>query len=428
MPEPRLLGESFQSYHAPYQSPDSLDELSAVAVRGDSLTLMEAISLAFLHNPTLAAFSYEIRAAEARTLQAGLYPNPELEFELEEFGGSRELSGFGGSEIVGVLSQTILLGGKRYKSIRAAVLESDLISWDYESGRLDVLTEVRQAFTEVLAAQERIRLNEELLHLSEQLLQTILVRVEAGKISPAEASRERVTLANTRLEFERSRRQLEAARQRLAATWGSSSSQFSTVVGQLDTLVSIPEIKKLSPLLAQNPDLARYSTALKQQEAMIALEDARRIPDPTIRSGMKYLNEVDDNTFIVGLSIPLPLSDRNQGARQEARYRLVQTQKQKQVTELALNTALTQSYQNLRNSENEVISLRDQILPEAVNAYQVINEGYLQGRFDFLDVLDAQRTLFEARGQYLRALSDFHRFIAEIERLIGQDISSINQS
>lgn len=418
MPEPRPLGKEYQSYQAPAELP----EFDAAR---DSVTLEEALSLALLHNPTLAAFSYEIRAAEARTVQAGLYPNPELEFELEEFGGSRELSGFGGSELVGVVSQTILLGGKRYKSMKAAALESDLISWDYESARLDVFTEVRQAFTEVLAAQERVKLNEELLQLSEQLLKSILQRVEAGKISPAEASRARVTLANTRVELERARRQLEAASQRLAATWGSQSPRYGAVIGDLDTLVSIPAFEKLIPLLEQNPDLARYSTALKQQQALIKLEDARRIPDPTIRGGMKYLNEVNDNAFIVGLSIPLPLTDRNQGARREARYRLAQTQQRQRATGVALNAALTQTYQNLQSVANEVNSLRGQILPEAENAYQVINEGYLQGRFNFLDVLDAQRTLFEARGQYLRALEDYHTAIADLERLIAQEINTV---
>jgi cobalt-zinc-cadmium efflux system outer membrane protein len=425
MPEPRPLAEDYESYIAPERLDKTDTAYNDQKAPGDTITLAQALSLALLHNPSLAAFSYEIRAAEARTLQAGLYPNPELEFELEEFAGSRELSGLGSSEITGALSQTILLGGKRYKSMKAAALESDLISWDYESARLDVFTEVRQAFIKVLAAQERVKLNEELLRLSEQLLKSILQRVEAGRISPAEASRARVTLANTRVELERARRELEAARQRLAAAWGSDSPFYNAVTGELDTLVLIPAFEKLIPLLEQNPDLARYFTASEQAQAVIDLEDALRIPDPTIRGGVKRLNEIDDNAFVVGLSIPIPLTDRNQGSRQEARFRLAQTQNQQRATKVALNVALTQTYQDLQSTENEIISLRKQILPESENAYRVINEGYLQGRFDFLDVLDAQRTLFESRGQYLSALTDFHQTVIEIERLVSQEINTI---
>ena len=81
----------------------------------------------------------------------------------------------------------------------------------------------------------------------------------------------------------------------------------------------------------------------------------------------------------------------------------------------------------LQSSYKEASTLKDHILPEAQKAYNVINDGYLMGRFDFLDVLDAQRTLFEARGQYLRALTDFHIITAEIERLIAQDLKTVQQ-
>ena len=425
IPEPRPLTRDYKSAATPIQQGKADTSAFSDQNTPEVMTLPQALALALLQNPELAAFSFEIRAAEARALQAGLYPNPEIDVELENFAGSGALSGFGGTETTVSLSQSILLGGKRAKAAEAAALEGDLAAWDYESKRLDVFTNVRRAFLTVLAAQQRVSLNEELTELSDQLLKTITERVEAGKTSPAEISRARVILSATQVELARSRREFIASRQQLAATWGERTANFSRVTGALDTLIRIPSADKLRALLPQNPDLARFAAALKQRQAVIALEDARRIPDPTISGGVRRLSESDDNAFVVGLSIPLPFSDKNQGARQEARIRLAQTLKTKQAVETQLNAALSQAYQRLSSANNETNILKNEILPEARKAYQTINEGYLQGRFDFLDVLDAQRTLFEARGQFLQALTDFHISTTEIERLISQEINTI---
>jgi cobalt-zinc-cadmium efflux system outer membrane protein len=425
LPEPRPLTEDYEWY-IPLAQPEKADTASYSSENPVGIiTLPQALSLALLQNPELWTFSYEIRAAEARALQASLYPNPEMGIELENFAGSGAFSGIGELETTLLLGQSILLGGKRGKAVRAAALESDLAAWDYESARLDVFTQVRQAFVEVIAAQQRVALNEELVQLAEQLLQTINQRVKAGKVSPAELSRAQVRLSAQRVELVRARRELKIARQRLSAAWGSHTATFIKAAGTLDTLFSIPEQVKLRSLLRQNPGLARFETALKQRQAVIALEDAQRIPDPTISGGVKRLNGSDDNAIVAGVSIPLPLSDRNQGARQEARIRLSQTLREKQAVEVQLNTALSQAYSALQSVYNEATALRDQILPEAQKAFETINDGYLQGRFGFLDVLDAQRTLFEARGQYLRALTDFHIITAEIECLISQEINRV---
>ncbi|MHC4728590.1 MAG: TolC family protein, partial [Planctomycetota bacterium] len=387
LPEPLPLTEDYDRYLPPAK-PEAMDTASYSRENpAGVITLRQALFLALLQNPALAAFSYEIRAAEARALQASLYPNPEVGIELENFAGSGLFIGTGEMETTLSLGQSILLGGKRGKAVRAAALKSDLAAWDYESARLEMFTEVRQTFVEVISAQQRVELNEELVQLAEQLLQTINQRVKAGKVSPAELSRAQVRLSTQRVELERARRELEAARMRLTAAWGSQTATFTQAVGTLDTLFTIPEQAKLQSLLRQNPDLARFETALKQRQAVIALEDAQRIPDPTISGGVRRLNGTGDNAVVAGVSIPLPLSGRNQGAREEARIRLSQTLREKQAVEVQLNAALSQAYSSLQSVLNEATTLRDQILPEAQKAFETINEGYLQGRFNFLDVL-----------------------------------------
>lgn len=386
------------------------------------LAFDQALEVAFKHNAALGAAIVEIRAAEARTLQAGLYPNPQIDIELENLAGSGPFTGFGGMESTVAFSQPILLGGKRYKQVKKAALLSDLAAWEAARKSLDLYAEVHNAFNKLLITQEDIVLKSELVQLSEKLLETISERVRAGKVSAAEASRAQVVLAQNKIALEQARRLLTSVRQQLAATWGSRNAHFSKAVGEYDILFSLPPEDSLQIRLSQNPDIARFETALKQRQAAIALEDAQAIPDPTVSGGVRHLNESGDVAFVVGVSIPIPLSNRNQGSRAEARYNLAKTQKEQQSILVNLSAELSEAYNLFQSIKTEALMLKEQIIPQAETAYQRINEGYLQGRFDFLDVLDAQRTLFESKDRYLHALREFHETVVHIERLIAQKI------
>jgi len=266
----------------------------------------------------------------------------------------------------------------------------------------------------------------ELLTLAEAFVKTIQRQVEAGKISPAELSRAQVELSMANIEVERARRELEAARQRLAATWGSTSPAFKEAKGVFRIPHAIPSFNELMTFIKDNPDIARWTTEIAQRHAVWELEKAKRIPDPTVSGGFRHLNESSDNAFVVGLSIPIPFFNRNQGAVQEAEYRLKQTEVQRRSVATTISTILAENYQSVSALFSEVSTLKDKIIPSAQNAFDIISEGYLLGKFTSLDVLDAQRTLFETRIRFLRSLNDLHQTVAEIERLIGRSLADIN--
>jgi cobalt-zinc-cadmium efflux system outer membrane protein len=389
------------------------------------LTLLQAQTLAMQHNPQLAAFGWEVRAGEARTRQAGLSPNPELEIEVEDFAGSGELRGFQSAEITIHLSQLIELAGKRRKRARVAAFERDLAAWDYEATRLDVLTEVTQAFVGVLSAQERVALNAELVRLGEQVFSTVAERVKAGKVSPVEETRARVELSTSRIALERAQRDLEAARKRLVATWGGSTPVFASANGTLDTIAAIPPAEQLFARLGQNPELARWVTEIAQRQAAVELAGAKRIPDPTLAGGVRHARETGDNALLMSVSLPLPVFDRNQGGFLEARYQLAKAGEERRVAEVQGRAALAEAYAALSSALAEATVLKNEALPGAQQAFEAAREGYRQGKFGFLDVLDAQRTLFEARGQYIETLAAYHQAVAEIERLIGERLDAV---
>ena len=427
-PEPRPLGQDIPSYRPPPQPPDTVPPARAVTNPTGVLTLAPAQALALLQHPRLAAFGWEVRAGEARTLQASLPPNPEGEIEVEDFAGSGELQGFRGTEITIHLRQLIELAGKRQKRTRAAALERDLVAWDYEAARIEVLTQVTQAFVEVLSAQERLRLNLDLVRLAEQVLRTAADRVRAGKVSPVEETRAQVALSTSRIALERTQRELDAARERLVVTWGGRTPAFDSAEGTLEPIAAIPSAARLAERIAQNPDIARWATEMTQRQAALDLAGARRIPDPTIGGGFRHARETGDNSLVMTFSIPLPVFDRNQGGVLEARYRLAKVEEERRAAEVQVRTALAEAYGALASAFVEAMRLHNEVLPGAQQAFDAISEGYRQGKFGFLEVLDAQRTLFESRGRYLEVLAAYHKAVAEVERLIGEPLGAVSDT
>ena len=419
--EARPLGRDLTISKPPIHVP-TVEESPQLQEPTGTINLRQVLTLALTHNPDLKAFSWAVRAGEAKTLQAGLRPNPELETEIEEFGGSGDLSGFSAIETTIQLGVPIDLGGVRRKQRQIAGLEAELAGWNYETARLDVLTQVNRAFIDVLAAQKVVTLNEELVRLAEQVFNTAKAQVEAGKVSPVQQLRTQVELVNSRIALEASKRGLEGARFVLAATWGSTSPTFEKVEGQFEMAKPIPTVEQLANRIFQNPNIARWTVEIAHRSAAIQLKRSRRVPDLSIDGGMKHLSESGDVAFILGLSLPLPLFDRNQGAIREAEYNLAKAFEERKSAEVTVRTALATAYSALSAVASTVSSLKNEVLPSAQGTFDAVTEGYRIGKFDFLEMLDAQRTLFDVKGSYIDALAKYHRAVADVERLVGEPL------
>ncbi|OAI06961.1 MULTISPECIES: TolC family protein [Methylomonas] len=387
-----------------------------------SLVLSQALALALTQNPELSAFSWESRAQEAATLQAGLFPNPTFNANAANF-GNQVIKGFDGDVVTLELSQLIELGGKRAARMEAASLTKQLADWDYETKRADVLTQVTQAFIDVLAAQQRLTLTQQIHELANQTTVTTSARVQAGKVSPVEETKAKVARASVQIELMRAQKELEAARKRLAAGWGSTTPRFEMVSGNLESIQAPASLDSLAQRLSKNPDLARWATEITQRQALITMEKSKAIPDVTATVGASKYLMPNDYALVVGFSVPLPVFDRNQGRVQEAEHRLTKAEDELRSTEVRIATALNTAYQALDTAHSEIITLQQDILPGAQSAYDAAREGYRLGKFSFMDVLDAQRTLFGAKNQYLLALAEYHKSVANVERLVGSNMN-----
>ncbi len=382
------------------------------------LSLRDALVLSLKGNPELAAFSQEVRAIEAAVLQAGVLPNPVLEIGADNLANARKAEA-GDRALSLQIGQLIELGGKRAARIQLAEIGRDIASWDYEAKRIEVVSRVAQRFVDVLAAQSRQALADESVGLAQQVAEAVAKRVQAGKVSPVEETKARLTLASVEVELEQAKRELSAARSALGALWGEPYPRFQKAIGDLAKPVPLPSYEALAGRVRNNPELARWRTEISRRQARVEAERAKAVPDVTVSAGVSRFSQFDDRAFMVGIAIPIPVFDRNRGGILEASRRLEKSSDERRTVEIRLVTELAQAYQRLAAIDKEIQALRTTLLPGAQSAFDAATKGYQLGKFSFLDVLDAQRTLFQIRTQNLRALADYQRGVSEIERLVG---------
>ena len=385
---------------------------------GEPITLAHALALALERSPQLAAFSWDIRAAEARILQAKLVPNPEISYDGEDFTRAGVRSATESMQNTLVLSQLIELGGKRSSRVWEAQFDRRAAEWDYQVKRLEVLKSTSLAFIDVLSGQRKVLLAEENVQLTERGIPVTQKRVEAGKASNVELIRTNTEAATARIGLTEARHDLEAARVNLAAQWGAKMATFPSVTGDMEQLRPIPSLESLKAKLQTNPELAKWTTERQKREATLSLARAEGHPDLTINAGPRLLGASRaDMTLVAGFSIPLPLWNRNQGKIAEAEANVAKTSDERAAAEAGAYAELNEAYQTLGRAAEEVRILRDTVLPGAKSAVDQITEGYATGRFSQLEVLDAQRSYIETRSQYVRALSDFQKAAAQIDAL-----------
>ncbi|MBY0274072.1 TolC family protein, partial [Candidatus Binatia bacterium] len=370
----------------------------------------------------LASQAARVRAAEGREIQAGLLPNPEIGFRTEDIGVSGQTRGIDQAEMTLELGQLIELGGKRAARLELASRGRDIAAWDREIARIDVLARTADAYTGVLVAQEEVVLAEEGVRLAREVVATVTMRVQAGSSSSVELTKAEVAEASARVEMSEARHGLEIARRELAANWGSTTPRFTRAVGDLGRLTPEPPLEQLEARIDASPTVARWTTELLERQAAVDVERARAVPDVTARGGYRRLFDPDENTFVVGITVPLPVLNRNQGSILEAEHRVEQARSDQAATRLRVLAAIDDAHHALITARAQIATLDADVLPGAKKAFAALNDGYREGRFAYLEVLDAQRTLITAREQRVRALGDYRRAVVTLERLLGEPL------
>ena len=415
-PPARPLAADIPTFEVPRSPADARP--AKVEPQGD-LSLTKALALALLHNPQLEAYGWQLRGSEAAILQSHLRPNPMVGLKVENFGGTAPLNRFEGSMTTLRISQAIELGGKRMRRTHLAEKERVRSAWDYERERLRVIGEVGRRFVEVLADQEDLKLARQAAKLATDLYDIVKDRYAQGVSAGVELDRALVQVSVRSIEVEQQAQGLKASKQRLAATWGSGSVRFGACVGELTEVQRLPSREGLIAQLKDNPDIARWSAEIALREAAVDLSRARAIPNLTVGGGLRRFNATDENAYVFELGLPLPLTDRNQGRRRQARYELERAKALKRDAETTVYSRLGELYYGLSAHHHAVTTLRDQTLRAARSAFDTAHKAYREGVTDYINVLDAERTLIDTQYQHVASLSEYHQTIIALESLLG---------
>lgn len=405
----------------------SANARSEIAEPTGPLTLAQAVALALARSPELEAFDWDMRAADARVVQAGAFPNPEFAAETEDFGGKGDRRGFRAADTTLTISQLIELGFKRSHRIAAADQEKLLAVRDYDAKRLDVVSATSKAFIDVLAMQSRVEFADNTANLGARMLNTAVERVKAGRASPLEESRSRVVQSTSRLELERSKRALDTARKQLAHMWGASIPSFTRADGRLDEIAPVPDVNELLRRIDASPDVARWTNEIELRQANVRIEQSKAIPDVTLQGGIRRFADTDDNAYVAGFSIPLPVFNTNRGGVAEAGAKLNRAHVEQRTARLRLEGEARAAHNAMTLAASEMEAMNQDIVPGAEQAFTAAQESYRLGRSDFLDLLDAQRTLAETKARLIDTFSEYQKAKIDIERLGSSSATNARQ-
>lgn len=392
-------------------------EHAVASANTEPLTLESALAQALANHPDLRAGQAELNAAAALVRQAGALPNPELATLMEDT--RRE------TRVTTVqLNQAIELGGKRDARVRAAQLAEQQAALDLTWRRVGVQARLCQAFHGLAIAQARSGLGSALLALAMRAQDIAERRVAAGKAAPIEVVKAKLAVSQAKATISSAQGEERAARQRLAQAMGMPAGLLAVPVDvDLDVdLASLPALSAwddLPALVEGGHAVRRARLEVARLQALADEERARATPDLTLTAGVKRDEQLKLNQPVLGVALSLPLLDRRQGAYEAAVHKVARSEAELGAARASLLAQAIEALEELRAALAEAEALRSDILPGAQQALDVATKGYEQGKFSFLDVLDAQRTYIEARHQSLTSAEAAYRAEARLIELLG---------
>ena len=385
----------------------------------DPLSLATAIQLALETNPEIRAASGRVEAAAGRADQASAWANPELEIGAEDW-PVRGGHGFSGAKRTVGIAQPLPFPGKRSLDRQIGRAGVKLSEAELLVRRTELVRDVRIGFFRVLAGERLVEVSAELVAAAESSAATARKRVEAGAAAYQEQLRAEVLLEQARSESDDVQREQAAARQSLATLLGRPDLSSATLSG---VLVETPDANLIGDSaqmrLASHPGLNAAQTNLDRAE--LGSRRARLDPYPDVKVGVAggRSGETDQSIVQLSFSLPLPLLNRGQGLQREARANVSVAQAELQRVEQWLQRDWANAVRRYRSATEQVRNYRERILPKATEALRLVQTGFEQGKFSFIDLIDTQRTTAGVRQAHYQKLLEMNVAHAELEALVA---------
>jgi len=385
----------------------------------EGLTLEAALAQASRNRPELTVYQADLEAAMLKLQHAGLPPNPEIGVEWNNLGN--DLPDGDTRETTVSLSQALEIGGK--PSARKNKGQAEMLRLQREQAMtwLDIAAEVRTAFVEVLNARERLALQREAGKIASEMVAMTHEQVMAGKIAGTEETRAQARNAEALAETQKLKRLLTEAELNLATVLLADPGNATvTAAGSLSHEVPVPDRQALLAEMKDSPLLALRRSETQLAKTSHSLEQANAWSDPTLSLSVRDVPSEDARAFAIGVSIPLPLFQRNQTSLAEAGALAHKARANEAAASRRLETELIKAHAVLVAADQEVRMLRADGLSKAAEAAEAVQEGFRAGKFRYSDLLEATQSLAAMKARYLDALLDLNRAAIALDRLLGK--------
>lgn len=390
-------------------------EIEAI-LASPEIELTDLFRIADLANPDLAVARIEVQARAGRLQQAGLYPNPELSFAVEEM--SVDDPSFNKQKLE--LSQALLIGGRRGAAVNAAQTEVDHARELALQARRTALGRVHKWWADQIHFREVEAAFDELIGEAERTLAIARTRYEAKAAPEAHVTRAMLEVYD-----------LEVARQEFERKMVRSAAEMKVLLGGVDvpaerlggSLDPDAESASLPPdtdvEMGDHPELRAARLGVEAAEAMLVTTKKERIPDLNLFLAYGRFRPIEGNFVEGGISLALPIFNRNQGRVAETTSLVAMARHEERLAAHELEIALSSARLNHRMVHEQIDQLADRITPAAERALGQAREGYRSGRLMFLELVDAQRTYTDVLLRTMDLRRDLARAEADLMSLLG---------
>jgi len=289
---------------------------------------------------------------------------------------------------------------------------------------VDKLAETAKHLINVVTDQQRLIIAKDSIAPAKDTQKVVEQRIKAGKTPNAELRRAKITLARKEIGLEHAEHELITSRLKLVTLWGETQTTFTTAEASLFKIEPAIPFETLEQRLERNPDLVRFATEKRLAAVSVQLAKSGSRSDIEIAGGLRHFNLSDDTGFVLSLNIPLGSSSRASSKVEEAELMSLREPHVFEQRRLELYATLFEVHQEIKHAIDAVTTLRESIIPQAELALQDYEKGYKAGRYSFLELSEAQRTLLDSRLESVMAAADYHQYRIEIDRLTGAGLST----
>ena len=384
----------------------------------ERLDLPRALGLADRLHPELAQARARIEAAEGRARQAGLLPNPNLIGRVESapFEGRTA----GDAEYLAGVSQRFPVGGRLGAAREVEDRETERLRKEHELRRFEIRSRVQGAFATALFAAEVARVQADTLELARRAVAVARARRQAGDLAADDLARVEMEEARARLDEDKARGLRELAFVALAASIGEPGLKVSAVDGALESTLELPALESVLAALDQGPQAALARSDVEAARARIELARADRIPDVTLDLLYRRIGASDTDAFDVGLTVPLPLFDRQQGRLSEAKAGVREAEERGRAVRGDAVRQVREAHVKLSEALHHARLVKEEILPRAETVLRTAEARHAAGDLSLADILPIRRDYAAVRLAHLEALREVMEAWGSLKLFLGE--------